>query len=93
MSEKVRAHIIVSGVVQRVGFRFFTQRLAHEYGLTGWVRTVPDGKVEIEVEGERGLVTDFIEEVRVGPPASRVTALNVSWDQYSGAYETFEVKF
>lgn len=93
MSKNVRAHAIVSGVVHTVGFRSFTVRLANEYGLCGWVRNMPDGSVEIEVEGNRGLVLDFVEEVRVGPPAARVTAVDVQWGSYTGEYKEFHVKF
>ena len=93
MSENVHAHIIVFGVVQMVGFRYFTSRLADDYGLTGWVRNIPHGKVEIEVEGQRSLVTDFIKEIRLGPPSAHVTDVDVRWGDYEGRYTDFRVRF
>ena len=92
MSEHVKAHVIVSGLVQMVGFRFFVLRLANEYGLTGWVRNTPQGRVEIEVEGDNGLITEFLKEVRIGPPSSRVTGIEVQWGIYTGEYSDFQVR-
>ena len=93
MSENVNAHILVSGLVQGIGFRYFTSQLADQYGLTGWVRNTPDGKVEIEVEGDRGLVTAFMKEIRIGPSSSHVTAIDVQWKEYTGEYKDFRVRF
>ena len=93
MPENVSAHVIVSGVVQMVGFRSFTLRMAQQYGLTGWVRNVPNGNVEIEVEGDACLVKEFLRDVRIGPPSSRVAAFDVTWGSYSGEYGAFEVRF
>jgi acylphosphatase len=92
MTENVRAHLTVAGVVQMVGFRSFTLRVAREYGLTGWVRNMPDGRVEIEAEGDKSLLGDFVKEIRIGPPPSRVTALDVQWGPYTGAYTAFDVR-
>ena len=93
MPDTVNAHIRVSGVVQMVGFRHLTAQLADEYGLTGWVRNTPGGKVEIEVEGDAGLIAAFMKQVRIGPPPARVTALDVQWGEYSGKYTDFRVRF
>jgi acylphosphatase len=93
MSEEVSARVIVSGVVQRVGFRYFTLCLAHEYGLTGWIRNTPQGNVEIEVEGDQGLITQFSNEIRIGPRSARVTSIDVQWGTYTGEYNDFRVRF
>jgi len=79
MADTSRAHARVTGVVQGVGFRWFTLRLAQRYGLTGWVRNRPDGSVELEAEGERGMVEAFLAEVRVGPRFGNVSSLSVEW--------------
>ena len=63
---------MVSGRVQGVGYRYFTRDSARALGLTGWVRNVRGGGVEVEVEGGRGVIDRFIEELRQGPPLSRV---------------------
>jgi acylphosphatase len=70
--ENKRYHLLVSGRVQGVGFRFFTRDSAHALGLSGWVRNVRGGGVEVEVEGDRGVIDAFIETLRQGPPLSRV---------------------
>ena len=79
MADTARAHARVTGVVQGIGFRWFTIRLAQQYGLTGWVRNRPDGSVELEAEGERGVVEAFLREVERGPRFGRVSAVSVDW--------------
>ena len=68
----------VTGVVQGVGFRAFTERTARALELGGWVRNTPDGSVEGHVEGEEIIVTRFVEALRSGPPASRVSRLELT---------------
>ena len=63
---------LVSGRVQGVGYRHFVHRAAAVEGLHGWVRNLPDGRVEIQAEGEREALERFERHVRQGPPASRV---------------------
>jgi acylphosphatase len=68
--------IWVSGVVQGVGFRWFTRRAALEVGgLAGRVRNLPDGRVEVEVVGEPERIEAFRRRLRQGPSESRVTGL------------------
>ncbi|OGG43640.1 MAG: hypothetical protein A3F84_21405 [Candidatus Handelsmanbacteria bacterium RIFCSPLOWO2_12_FULL_64_10] len=86
-------HILVDGVVQGVGFRFFTERMAGRYGLSGWVRNLPDGRVEIEVEGEEGVLNAFMRDVRRGPPHAHVTNVQVNPRPATGHYDGFEVRF
>jgi len=71
-TETKRYHLLVSGRVQGVGYRYFTRDSARALGLSGWVRNVRGGGVEVEVEGCRGVIDRFIEELRQGPPLSRV---------------------
>jgi acylphosphatase len=71
-TETKRYHLLVSGRVQGVGFRYFTRDSARALGLSGWVRNVRGGGVEVEVEGGRVVIDRFIEELRQGPPLSRV---------------------
>ena len=68
---------VVSGRVQGVGFRFFAQNAAAAEGLDGWVRNRPDGRVEIEAEGDAEAVERFERRIRMGPPASRVDDVQV----------------
>ena len=79
MSSRARARARIEGVVQGVGFRWFILRTAQQYGLTGWVRNLSDGSVQVEAEGMRELVEAFLEQARSGPRFSRVTSVSVDW--------------
>ncbi|MBB5174677.1 acylphosphatase [Texcoconibacillus texcoconensis] len=73
-----RIHATVSGRVQGVGFRFFTQQIATEYHLTGWVRNCSDGTVELEAEGGPQNIKSFLEKVKKGTIAAKVEHINVN---------------
>jgi acylphosphatase len=88
-----RYHIVVSGVVQGVGFRFFTQRLAVRLGLDGYVRNLPNGSVEAVAEGPESSLKIFIDELGLGPPSASVRSLNVDENAPSGDFERFEIRF
>jgi len=68
----VARHFVVSGRVQGVGFRYFTEDQARLEGLSGHVRNLPDGRVEIVAEGDSEAVERFERAVRRGPPGARV---------------------
>jgi acylphosphatase len=87
----VARRFVVSGRVQGVGFRYFTQESALREGATGWVRNLPDGRVEAYVEGEAEAVTRLERALRSGPRGSRVERVIVGIEDVSGAYETFSV--
>ncbi|MDI6839952.1 MAG: acylphosphatase [bacterium] len=88
-----RAHIWVSGLVQGVYYRWFAQTKAKALGLNGWVRNLWDGRVEVVCEGEKGLIMDFIKELRVGPRAAEVKGVEVKWEEYTGEFSEFSIKF
>lgn len=69
---------MVSGRVQGVGFRFFVERVALGEGLHGWVRNLPDGRVEIRAEGDAESLERFEHRVRQGPPSARVEAVEIT---------------
>jgi acylphosphatase len=71
-------HILVSGIVQGVGYRAFAERSARELGLTGWVRNLDDGRVEIYAEGEPAQLDHYLERCRSGPRSAEVTAVEVT---------------
>lgn len=70
---RVARRFLISGRVQGVGFRFFAEAAAAREGLHGWVRNLPDGRVEIEAEGEAEAIERFERNVRQGPPGARVS--------------------
>jgi acylphosphatase len=88
-----RAHIYISGRVQGVFYRSNTRRKALELGLKGWVRNLRDGRVEIVAEGDEERLERLIEWCRRGPPMARVTGLEVRWENPTGEYEDFEVRY
>jgi acylphosphatase len=88
-----RIHIWISGVVQGVGFRFFTVRKARETGVSGWVRNTPNGKVEVVAEGEEWRLQEFTKSVKIGPALSTVTGIEVKEEEYQNEFEGFEVRF
>ena len=73
-----RVRVIISGRVQGVGFRYFTQREGERHGLVGWVKNLSNGDVEAEAEGDEAHVDAFVEVIRRGPPASRVLDFKIA---------------
>ncbi len=74
---RVARRYLISGRVQGVGFRYFTEAVAARDGLHGWVRNLPDGRVEISVEGEADAMERFERHVRNGPAGARVSDVQV----------------
>ena len=90
---KVRAHVFVSGRVQGVFFRYETRQRARRVGVTGWVRNLPDGRVEAVFEGEKEAVEYMVEFCKRGPPAARVEKVDVKWEQYKGEFQDFKIVY
>lgn len=89
---QIGVHIIVQGLVQGVGFRYFVLRYASKLGLNGYVRNLYSGDVEIEAEGERGLIEEFIKEIKIGPRVGYVKDLRIEWQDFRDAFKGFEVR-
>lgn len=87
----VRARVWVSGLVQGVGYRAFVQRVASQKGLRGGVCNLDDGRVAVEVEGERQAVESVIAALRIGPPGARVQDVRVQWEPPTGQYDDFRI--
>jgi acylphosphatase len=77
---EARAHVLVSGLVQGVFFRAETSRLARTKGLAGWVRNLPDGRVEAVFQGPRWAVDSMLGWVREGPRGAAVSSVEVNWE-------------
>lgn len=84
MSDLSRIHVTIAGRVQGVGFRYSCEEEAETRGLAGWVRNLPDGRVEAAFEGPRGDVEEMLAWCRKGPPAARVTNVEVRWEAPQG---------
>ena len=85
-----RAHAIISGDVQGVGFRFHTRIKARNLGLRGFVRNLDSGEVEAIFEGEEDKVKEIIDWCRRGPNSSLVKDVKVDFEEYTGEFESFE---
>lgn len=93
MPEKVRLQAIVHGRVQGVNFRYYTQLRAQELGVTGYVRNKWDRTVEVVAEGEREAVEKLLEFIKVGPRAAMVRRVDRQWQDPTGQFEYFEVRY
>jgi acylphosphatase len=76
---------VITGRVQGVGFRFFTEAAAVREGLRGWVRNVADGSVEVVAEGDREALERFERLIGHGPPGARVDRFDVTEEAPGGA--------
>lgn len=74
----IRYSIIVDGIVQGVGFRYFTQMMAIKFNLTGWCKNLYNGKVEIEVQGLKENLLDFIKAIKKGNNFSRIDNMDLN---------------
>ena len=91
MAERRRARIVVTGIVQGVAYRQSTVLEAERLGLAGWVRNLPDGRVEALAEGPRERVESLVAWCWRGPPAARVSDVAVSWEEPAGPLAGFSV--
>jgi acylphosphatase len=92
MSDRTRVHLVVSGRVQGVFFRASAAEEARRLGLHGWIRNLPDGRVEAEAEGERAALERFVEFCRRGPPAAQVGDVEVTWGAFRGDLGPFATR-
>ncbi len=93
MDENVKAHLIISGRVQGVFYRMETKNAAERFGVHGWVRNKPNGKVEAMAEGDKKAVETLIAWCKNGPPASRVDDVAVTWMPYQEEFSAFDVTY
>jgi acylphosphatase len=90
---KAKVHIIVSGRVQRVYFRGYTKNEAQKRNVNGWVRNLPDGRVEAVFEGEKEDIDDLIKSVNEGPSYAKVENLNIKWEDFKGEFTDFQIHY
>jgi len=90
---KVRIHAFVSGRVQHVFFRANTRNTAQRLGLIGWVRNLPDGKVEVVAEGEEKNIDKLVDYLHKGPVIARVDGVDVKKEKYTGEFSGFEIRY
>lgn len=93
MGQPARVHVVISGRVQGVAYRYFAEKWAVSLGLTGWVRNLDDGRVEVLAEGDRVSLELFLGELRKGPRLAMVEDFDVRWEDHTGEFEGFLVRF
>ena len=89
---KMRAELKIHGRVQGVFYRQSTKDTAVRLALTGWARNCSDGSVEAVFEGDMAAIDQAIEWCRTGPPSARVTDVIVSWKDFDGEFDGFDVR-
>ena len=87
------AHVIISGRVQGVSFRFATLQAAKEKKITGWVQNLPDGTVEAVFQGPEERINAMLEWCRQGPPLARVTNLAIDRRTRGDDFDQFEIRY
>jgi acylphosphatase len=92
MDGNVAFRALVSGRVQGVFFRDATRRRAQELRLMGWVRNLPDGRVEVHAVGDPAACESLLQFLRVGPPRAEVTGVDVQWISADETPRAFEIR-
>jgi acylphosphatase len=93
MSELCHVSVEVYGKVQGVFYRAYTSRIAKSLSLKGYVRNLPrSNSVEVQAEGYKDKVEQFVKQLEIGPPESLVENVEVKWSNYTGEYIGFEIR-
>jgi len=90
---EARAHIIISGRVQGVFFRYTMEQIATSFDVKGWAKNTTDGNVEAVLEGEKENVEKVIEWSHHGPDGAAVKDVEVKWEDYTGQFKDFSIKY
>ena len=88
-----RLSVFWSGRVQGVGFRYTTESAALELGVAGWVRNLPDGRVEAVAEGPEKTLKTLLERIASGPMKNYIRGVEIHWEQPTGEFDDFQIRF
>lgn len=88
-----RAHLFIKGRVQGVYYRAFTRDTANSLGLSGWVRNLPDGRVEAAFEGSRQIIEQAIKQCYTGPSGAHVEDIEIHWEDSDAKITGFQVRY
>jgi len=89
----IRIRVFAGGRVQGVAYRYFAEKQAARLGLTGWVRNLPDGRVEVLAEGPASEVEAFLDRLKAGPSLARVDSFDVMREPATGEFRGFRIAF
>ena len=93
MADLASVQVILYGYVQGVFFRAFASERATQLGLTGYVRNLSRGTVEVNAEGERKQLDQLIGYLKNGPPSAKVEKVVTNWSEYTGRYSRFSIRY
>ena len=93
MAEPAALRVVVTGQVQGIMFRDCTRYQAEALSLTGYVRNLPGGAMEVKAEGERAHLEELLSAVKRGPPRAVVESASATWGKYTGIYQDFRIRF
>lgn len=91
-NEPIRAEIVLEGLVQGVGFRYFALRNAQKFELKGFVKNLYTGDIFVVVEGPKQLIHEYIEEMKVGPMHAHVKGHSIKWAEPTKEFSRFEIR-
>lgn len=90
---KKQAHVFYSGRVQGVGFRVIVEETANHYRVVGWVKNLPDKRVEVVIEGEEKKLIQFLHALRAGSMKNFIHNVDAVWNLASESYSDFQVRY
>ena len=94
MAEIVHIKAVVHGQVQGVYYRAFTARVAKSLGLKGYVKNIVGaGDVEIEADGDKNKLEEFLRQLEIGPPEALIENIDITWSDCVGSYPGFDVRY
>ena len=88
-----KLHAFLSGRVQGVFFRYMTKRYADARGITGWIKNLDDGCVEVIAQGDETALKEFLAYLRIGPPIARVDGVDYTLTEGTETFKSFEIKY
>jgi len=89
----IRVRVFAGGRVQGVAYRFYAEKCAARLGVTGWVRNLADGRVEVLAEGSAKQVESFLDRLREGPRLARIDEFDVRREASTGEFADFRIAF
>ena len=93
VNQKMQLYVLISGKVQGVGFRNFTQLNAKQLGVNGYAKNLPNGKVEVVAEGDKAQLDALVAFLKKGPRYARVDSIEIDARAFTGEYETFGIRY
>ncbi|MBE0645218.1 MAG: acylphosphatase [Bacteroidetes bacterium] len=85
-------HVVISGLVQGVGFRYFAMQKARAFGIRGYVRNLYTGEVEVVAQAEEEILHAYLADLRIGPRSAQVSSIRLVWQDDAEMYNSFDIR-